>query len=141
MKPQHAGSNYRTLLPFFQKMKRTGQTTFKAGLGGSRLIFRDQEYSIGVYGHAWRIGYLGDSGRYFDIAISDEKRTATPVRFIDRDAVSLVNKVADLTELQCFWDWDNMVCPKPENMKKADSLLWEWLDKLMNREYYNAKYA
>ena len=141
MKPQHAGSNYKWLFPFFRKMERTGQTTFKAGLGLSRLIFEDQGYSMNEYGHAWRIRYENNPDKYFEIAISDETRTATPLRYIDRNAVSLVNKVPDLTEINCFWfSWKNPV-PRPDDMRKVDTLLYEWIDKLTHREYYNAKYA
>ena len=141
MKPLHAGTNYKTLLPFFKKMRQTGQTIFKAGLGGSRLIFEDQGYTFGDYGHVYRIRYAESGSFYFDIAMNDETRTVTPLRYCNRNAVSLVNKIADLTEIQCFWDWDDMTIPKPDNLRKADQLLWEWLDKLVHREYYNARWA
>ena len=141
MKPQHAGSNYKWLFPFFKKMKLTGQTVFKAGLGGSRLIFEDQNYSFNEYGHVWKIGYLGQPDKYYEVAVNDENKTVTPLRYIDRNAVSLNNKVRDLTEICCFWfSWKNPV-PRPEDMRKADTLLWEWIYKLEHREYYIAKYA
>lgn len=141
MRPQHAGSNYKWLLPFFRKMERTGQTTFKAGLGGSHLVFEDRHHDMNDYGHVWRIRYQNRPDKYFEIAISDETRTATPLRYIDRNAVSLVNKVPDLTEINCFWfSWKNPI-PRPDNMRKVDTLLYEWIDKLTHREYYNAKYA
>ena len=140
MKPQHAGSNYKWLLPFFRKVKQTGQTTFKAGLYGSRLIFEDQNYSFNEYGHVWKIGYLGQPDKYYEIAVSDEKKTVTPLRYIDRNAISLDNSVRDQTEVNCFWFWSNP-CPRPENLRKIDTLLWKWIDKLENLEFYNAKYA
>jgi len=141
MKPQHAGSNYKWLLPFFKKMEKTGQITFKAGLGGSRLIFEDRHHDMNDYGHVWRIRYENKPDRYFDVAISHETRTATPLRYIDKNAVSLVNSVPDLTEINCFWfSWQNP-CPRPENMRKVDDLLWRWIDRLQRKEYYNAKYA
>lgn len=141
MKPLHAGSNYKWLLPFFRKMEKTGQTSFKAGLGGSHLVFEDQHCEMDGYGHVWRLRYEKTPDRYFDVAISHESRTATPVRYIDRNAVSLVNSIADATEIQCFWFSWKEPCPRPENMRKVDTLLWEWIDRLQHREYYNAKYA
>ena len=141
MKPQHAGSNYKWLAPFFRKMEQTGRNIFKAGLYGSRLIIQDQGRSFGSYGRVYHIRYLSTPDKYFEIAISDEKKTVTPLRYIDRNAVSLTNSVADLTEITCFWfEWSNPV-PKPENVRKVDSLLWEWIDRLQNRERYNVKYA
>ena len=140
MKPLHAGSNYKTLSPFFRKMRVKGQNIFKAGLGGSRLIFEDQNYWFGDYGHVYRLRYLNDDGYYFDVAVDDSKRTVTPVYYSDRNAVSLDNMVPDLTEISCFWNF-TIICPKPDNLRKADTLLYEWLDKLIHREYYNAKYA
>lgn len=141
MKPQHAGTNYKWLFPFFKKMELTGQTVFKAGLGGSRLIFEDQNYSFNEYGHVWKIGYLGQPDKYYEVAVNDENKTVTPLRYIDRNAVSLNNKVRDLTEINCFWfSWKNPV-PRPEDMRKADTLLWQWIYKLEHREYYIAKYA
>ena len=141
MKPQHAGSNYKWLRPFFRKMEKTGQITFKAGLGGSRLIFEDQKYSMTEYGHVWRIRYQNRPDKYFEIAVSDETRTATPLRYIDRNAVSLVNKVPDLTEINCFWFSWSSPTPKADSMRMADTLLWEWLYHLVHREFYIAKYA
>lgn len=141
MKPQHAGSNYKWLLPFFKKMEQTGRNIFKAGLGGSRLIFEDQNYSFNEYGHVWKIGYLGQPDKYYEVAVNDENKTVTPLRFIDRNAVSLDNSVRDLTELNCFWFSWSKPCPRPENLRKADTLLWEWIYKLEHREYYIAKYA
>ena len=141
MKPQHAGSNYKWLFPFFKKMEQTGRNIFKAGLGGSRLIFEDQNYSFNEYGHVWKIGYLGQPAKYYEVAVNAANKTVTPLRSIDRNAVSLNNKVRDLTEINCFWfSWKNPV-PRPEDMRKADTLLWEWIYKLEHREYYIAKYA
>ena len=141
MKPQHAGSNYKWLLPFFRKMRETGQTTFKAGLGESRLVFEDQNYTFQEYGQVFRIRYESSKDKYFEIAINDESKTVTPLRYIDRNAVSLNNKVPDLTEVNCFWfSWSNP-CPRPENLRKVDTLLWEWIDYLEHRQYYIAKYA
>lgn len=141
MKPQHAGSNYKWLAPFFRKMEQTGQITFKAGLHGSRLVFEDQKKTFGQYGRVFRIRYTTTPGKYFEIAISDETRTVTPLRYIDRDAVSLDNSIASLTEVNCFWfSWSNP-CPRPENVRMVDTLLWQWIDKLQHREYYNVKYA
>lgn len=141
MKPLHAGSNYKTLHPFFQKMERTGQNTFKAGLGGSHIVFENLDYSFLNYGRVFRIRYLSNPDWYFEVAINDEQKTMTPLRFVDRNAVSLDNSVASMKEISCFWfSWQNPI-PKEANMRKVDTLLWEWLDKLIHREYYNAKYA
>lgn len=141
MKPLHAGSNYKWLLPFFRKMEKTGRNTFEAGLGGSCLIFEDQHWSFGEYGQVYRIRYLHDTEKYYEIAVNDEKKTATPLRYIDRNAVSLNNTVRDLTEVSCFWfGWSNP-CPRPENVRKVDTMLWEWIDYLEHRQFYSAKYA
>ena len=141
MKPLHAGSNYKWLLPFFRKMEKTGQNTFRAGLGGSRLIFENCHRSFSGYGYVYRIRYINQPDKYFEIAVNDENKTVTPLRYIDRNAVSLDNRVADLTEVNCFWFSWSKPCPRPENMRKVDSMLWEWIDHLDHREFYIAKYA
>ena len=140
MKPQHAGSNYKTLLPFLRKMRVKGQNIFKAGLGGSRLIFEDQGYNFHDYGHVYRLRYLKNEDYYFEVAIDDSHRTVTPIYYYDRNAISWDNAVPDLTEISCFWDWGTL-CPRENNMRKADTLLWQWLDRLIHVEFYNAKYA
>ena len=141
MKPQHAGTNYKTLLPFFRKMKKTGQNIFDAHLGGSSIIIDDLHYSFNKYGAVYRIGYTKDDARYFEIAIDDINKTATPLRYIDRNAVSLDNSVPDLTEVNCFWFSWKEPCARPDNMRRVDTLLWEWLDYLIYREFYGVKYC
>ena len=141
MKPQHAGSNYSFLLPFIRKAERTGRNVFKAGLGHSRLLLSDRGETFGDYGNVFRIGYADSPNKYYEVAVNDEKKTAIPLRYVDPDAVSLDNSVAPLREINCFWfSWKNP-CPKPEAMRKVDTMLWKWIDYLTHREYYNAKYA
>ena len=141
MKPLHAGTNYKFLLPFIQKMEQTGRNVFKAGLGLSRLIIEDQGRTFREYGHVYRIGYDNQPDKYYEVAVNDEQKTVIPLRYVDRNAVSLDNSVSDLTGVSCFWfSWENPI-PRTDNLRKVDVLLWQWLDRLCHREYYNAKYA
>ena len=140
MKPQHAGSNYKWLLPFIRKVK-TGKRTFKAGLGLSRLFIEDQGYSFGEYGQVYRIRYENSPDKYFEIAVNDDSKTVTPMRYIDRNTVSMDNSIPALTEVNCFWFSWSKPCPRADNLRRVDTLLWEWITYLSNRQYYNAKYA
>lgn len=141
MKPQHSGSNYKTLRPFFQKMEQTGRNIFKAGLGGSRIIIEDMNETFRDYGHVFRLRYLNEDDRYYEIAMNDDNQTVTPLRYIDENAISMDNTVPDLKEVNCFWfSWKDP-CPKPEMLRKVDAMLWGWLDYLVNDLCYNVKYA
>ena len=140
MKPHHAGTNYKSLIPFIRKV-REGQNVFRAGLGLTRLIIDDQGATFQSYGHVFRIGYANQPDKYYEIAVNDEQKTVTPLRYVDRAAVSMDNTRPDLKEVSCFWfTWNNPGL-KPEAMRMVDTMLWEWLDYLIHRQYYKAKYA
>ena len=141
MKPLHAGSNYKFLMPFIEKMKETGRNTFKAGLGRSRLMIEDMHYNFQTYGKVYRVRYADDQDKFYLIAVNDRTKTATPMRYVDEHAVSLDNSKPDLREVNCFWFSWSIPCPKAESMKLVDSMLWDWINYLTHREYYNVKYA